>query len=135
MNNFLAPCVIALMAIAFDIIAGFYQAWVNSDLQSKAMKKGLQRKGGEVLFILMILIFNETLIMFDIYDNSAVAEIIKMTSLDGICTYIALKEATSIAENLCKANRELAGLPIMQHLRTAQEIKEDVERKENELSD
>lgn len=125
MDKYLAPCVIALLAIAFDIIAGFYQAWVNSNIKSKEMKKGLQRKGGEVLLILMILIFNEAVFALDIVDNSSIADIIKWTSLDGICSYIALKEATSIAENLCKANPELAGLPVMQHLHTAQELNDE----------
>ncbi len=127
MDNYLAPCIIALMTIAFDIIAGFYQAWVNSNIKSKEMKKGLQRKGGEVLLILMILIFNEAVFMLNLVDNSSIADIIKLTSLDGICSYIALKEATSIAENLCKANPELAGLPVMQHLHTAQELNEEKE--------
>ncbi len=125
MGNFLAPCVVSLTAIAFDVIAGFYQAWVNSDIQSTQMKKGLQRKGGEVIFILMILIFNEILLITNLFDSSQVADLIKLTSMDGICTYITLKEATSVCENLCKANPELAGLPVMQRLRTAQEISEE----------
>ncbi len=125
MDNYLVPCIFALMTIGFDIIAGFYQAWVNSNLQSKRMKQGLKRKGGEVLLILMILIFNETIIRLDVSQVSSVADIIKLTSLDGVCSYIALKEVTSIAENLCKANPELSGLPIMQHLHTAQEISDN----------
>ncbi len=125
MDNYLAPCIIALTTIAFDIIAGFYQAWVNSCIKSKEMKNGLKRKGGEVLLIVMILIFNEIIYTFGMVDGGSIADIIKLTSLDGICSYIALKEATSIAENLCKANPDLAGLPVMQHLHTAQEINEE----------
>ncbi len=128
MDKFIAPCIVALMTIAFDIVAGFYQAWVNSTIKSKEMKKGLQRKGGEVLFILMILIFNEFVFMFDLLETGAVAEIVKIASLDGICTYISMKEVTSICENLCKANPQLSDLPFMQHLHTAQEIKEDEEK-------
>ncbi len=127
MDSFVAPCIIALIAIAFDIIAGFYQAWVNTCIRSKEMKQGLKRKGGEVLLILMILIFNEFVFAFDLLETGAVAEIVKLASLDGICTYITLKEATSVCENLCKANQDLAGLPFMQHLHEAQEIRAEDE--------
>ena len=85
---FLLPAVCA----AADIITGWIQATINSCWDSTKMRKGLYRKGGEMLIVFLVYI---------IYLAVAIpVEIVK-----GVVIYIVIMELVSVIENL-----DLAGV-------------------------
>ena len=87
---FLLPAVCA----AADIITGWIQATINSCWDSTKMRKGLYRKGGEMLVVFLTYI---------IYLAVAIpVEIVK-----GVVIYIVIMELVSVIENL-----DLAGVPM-----------------------
>ena len=87
---FLLPAVCA----AADIITGWIQATINSCWDSTKMRKGLYRKGGEMLVVFLAYI---------IYLAVAIpVEIVK-----GVVIYIVIMELVSVIENL-----DLAGVPM-----------------------
>lgn len=90
------PC--ALMAI--DIITGFLGAWfVLKNFESAKMRAGLVKKVGEILIILVGILFT-------------VGMQLPMYLLKGISAYILLMECLSIIENLDKM-----GVPLPKFLK------------------
>ncbi len=80
------PC--AMMAI--DIITGFLAAWfVQKNFESAKMRAGLVKKAGEILIILMGVLFTTGMELTPYI-------------LQGISAYILLMECLSIIENLDK---------------------------------
>lgn len=75
----------AMMAI--DVITGLMGAWVRKDFQSTKMRSGLAKKAGELLIILIGLLFNYGMALPIVIVNC-------------IALYIIIMELMSIAENL-----------------------------------
>ena len=87
---FLLPAICA----AADIITGWLQATINSCWDSTKMRKGLFRKGGEMLVIVLAYVIYIAL--------SIPVEIVK-----GVAIYIVIMEIVSVIENL-----DLCGVPM-----------------------
>lgn len=83
-----------LVLIASDVVSGWIQATINSTWDSTKMRKGLFRKGGEMLVIVIAWVVGIAIPM-DI--NIAVF----------FSAYIVLMELVSVIENL-----DLAGIPM-----------------------
>ena len=83
-----------LVLIASDVVSGWIQATINSTWDSTKMRKGLFRKGGEMLVIAIAWVVGIAIPM-DI--NIAVF----------FSAYIVLMELVSVIENL-----DLAGIPM-----------------------
>ena len=83
-----------LVMIAADVLSGWIQATINSTWDSTKMRKGLFRKGGEMLVVVIAWIVGIAVPM-DI--NIAVF----------FSAYIVLMELVSVIENL-----DLAGIPM-----------------------
>ena len=83
-----------LVLIASDVVSGWIQATINSTWDSTKMRKGLFRKGGEMLVVVIAWIFGIAIPM-DV--NIAVF----------FSAYIVLMELVSVIENL-----DLAGIPM-----------------------
>ena len=83
-----------IIMMAADIITGWLQAAINGTWDSTKMRKGLYRKGGEMLIVFLVYI---------IYLAVAIpVEIVK-----GVVIYIVIMELVSVIENL-----DLAGVPM-----------------------
>lgn len=87
--------------IAIDVLTGVLNAWIENDLKSYLLRKGLGKKGGEILAIVL----GELLVC-----GLAVPKQI----LGGISIYITFMEIISICENLDKL-----GVPIPGFIRRA----------------
>ena len=85
-----------VIGVVADIITGWIQASVNSAWDSTKMRKGLYRKGGELLFVILFFVVE--------YAFEAAAKVHIAT---GASIYIAAMEGLSILENL-----DQAGVPI-----------------------
>lgn len=83
-----------LVLIASDVVSGWIQATINSTWDSTKMRKGLFRKGGEMMVVVVAWIVGLALPM-DI--NIALFASV----------YIVIMEALSVLENL-----DLAGIPM-----------------------
>lgn len=106
-----------LVLIAADVVTGWIQASVNGTWDSTKMRKGLYRKSGELLTILVAYAIQE-----------AVTLPIDVTAC--ISAYVIIMELLSIIENL-----DQAGIPVPSFVRTklgkvAKEIDEGEETKE-----
>lgn len=89
-----------LILIGADIIAGWIQATINGTWDSTKMRKGLYRKSGELLTILIAYAIQE-----------AVTLPIDVTVY--ISAYVIIMELLSIVENL-----DQAGIPVPSFVRT-----------------
>lgn len=85
-----------LIGAASDIITGWIQASVNGTWDSTKMRKGLYRKGGEFLVVVLAFII-----------ECAIPVIGDMHVATGISWYIVLMEILSVIENL-----DQAGVPV-----------------------
>ena len=83
-----------LVLIASDVVSGWIQATINSTWDSTKMRKGLFRKGGEMMVVVVAWVVGIALPM-DI--NIALFASV----------YIVIMEALSVLENL-----DLAGIPM-----------------------
>lgn len=84
-----------LAFIAFDLITGFAQAWIHSEIQSRAMRVGIVHKALEIGIIALFWIVKAALLIQ-----------VKHWWEDPrawIAAYYCLMEAISITENLNKA--------------------------------
>ena len=104
----------AVLLMVFDIVTGYYQAWCNHTVNSQKLKAGWSRKGAEMLYLMLIITLNFALQHFG-FVPADYEELIALMSIDASSAYLILKELTSVCENLCKANPELAAVPFMQH--------------------
>lgn len=106
---------VAMMAI--DIVTGFINAWVKGEIKSSILRKGIAKKSGELVIILLGELF-----------------VIGMNLSVGICAgisiYIIIMELISIFENLDKL-----GVPIPKFVSkalhdTADKINEDNDKED-----
>ena len=80
-SQILAPCIFSLC----DILAGFIQAIINKDVDSKIMRIGLLHK---VLIIIVVLLSFVADLSFNLNFVSKI-----------VCGYVIIMETTSILEN------------------------------------
>lgn len=108
---FLCP----IIGAAADIITGWIQASVNGTWNSSVMRKGLYRKGGEFLVVIMAYVAELAI--------DAVAGVHLATCLS---MYIGLMELISVIENL-----NAAGVPVPTFLKNRlDKIKENADKNE-----
>ena len=88
-----------LFLMAADVITGWIQASVNSTWDSTKMRKGLFRKGGELLVIVLAFITEYAL------QVAAQAHVATFLSI-----YIVIMESLSVLENLDQAGIPLPGI-------------------------
>ena len=73
--------------IAIDVITGLIGAWVHNNFESSIMRAGLGKKAGELMIILIGVIFTAGMELPDYM-------------LSGLAVYIILMELMSVMENL-----------------------------------
>ncbi len=88
-----------VIGAAADIITGWIQASVNSTWDSTKMRKGLFRKGGELLVVVLAFITEYAL------QVAAQAHVATFLSI-----YIVVMESLSVLENLDQAGIPLPGI-------------------------
>jgi toxin secretion/phage lysis holin len=107
---------IFMLPLAFmliDFISGFLKAWKNNEIDSSKMRKGLVKKLGEVL----MLVVGELIVAGTMLPYSS--DILKFIS-----GYLCLMEAISIFENLA-----LLGVPVPGFInRTLKQTAETIEK-------
>lgn len=86
--------VLPLVMMAADVITGWIQASINGTWDSTKMRKGLFRKSGEIMVLLLAYVI-----------HMAIALPVDVPAFFGI--YIIIMEILSVAENL-----DQAGLPV-----------------------
>ena len=110
--------VLPLVMMAADVITGWIQASVNGTWDSTKMRKGLFRKSGEIMVLLLAYVV-----------HMAIALPVDVPAFFSI--YIIIMEVLSVAENL-----DQAGLPvphwITKRLKKAAEIMTEGDPEEEE---
>lgn len=110
--------ILPLVMMAADVITGWIQASINGTWDSTKMRKGLFRKSGEIMVLLLAYVV-----------HMAIALPVDVPAFFGI--YIIIMEVLSVAENL-----DQAGLPvphwITKRLKKAAEIMTEGDSEEEE---
>lgn len=110
--------ILPLVMMAADVITGWIQASINGTWDSTKMRKGLFRKSGEIMVLLLAYVV-----------HMAIALPVDVPAFFGI--YIIIMEVLSVAENL-----DQAGLPvphwITKRLKKAAEIMTEGDPEEEE---
>lgn len=101
-----------LIGAGADIVTGWIQASVNNNWKSVIMRKGLYRKSGELLIVVLAFITEQ-----------AVPVIAQYRVATWISVYICIMEAISVLENLDKAG---VGFP-KSILRKLGKVKEELD--------
>ena len=101
-----------LIGAGADIVTGWIQASVNNNWKSVIMRKGLYRKSGELLIVVLGFVAEQ-----------AVPEIGQYKLATWISLYICIMEAISVLENLDKAG---VGFP-KSILRKLGKVKEELD--------
>lgn len=108
---FLFPMILA----GADVLTGWIQASINNTWDSTVMRKGLYRKGGEILVVLLAFI-----------SECAVAVMADVHLATCMSIYVVIMEAVSVIENL-----NMAGITVPEFIRTKlNKIKDDTEKGE-----
>ncbi len=106
-----------LIGAGADIVTGWIQASINNNWKSAIMRKGLYRKSGELLIVVLAFITEQ-----------AVPVIAQYRVATWISVYICIMEAISVLENLDKAG---VGFP-KSLLKKLGKVKEEIEGDEPE---
>lgn len=110
--------ILPLVMMAADVITGWIQASINGTWDSTKMRKGLFRKSGEIMVLLLAYVV-----------HMAIALPVNVPAFFSI--YIIIMEVLSVAENL-----DQAGLPvphwITKRLKKAAEIMTEGDSEEEE---
>ena len=106
-RNELWTVLIPIILMGVDIITGLTNAWVKGEIKSSILRKGLAKKIGEMVVLLM----GEVFLMGMNLPGGI---------MDGISIYIILMELISICENLAKL-----GVPIPKFIKNALAEAED----------
>ena len=93
-GNFAWILLVPVCMMTIDVITGLMDAWAMKNFMSAKMRAGLAKKGGELMIILVGLLFT--------YGMG-----IPLYILKGISIYIILMELMSIVENLDKLGAPL----------------------------
>lgn len=92
--NFIWLLVLPAAMMGIDVVTGLIGAWVHNNFQSAIMRSGLAKKAGELLIIVMGILFT--------YGMGLPPYIMTCVAL-----YIILMEAMSVTENLDKLGAPL----------------------------
>lgn len=114
------PLLLPIILMGADVLTGWIQASVNGTWDSTKMRKGLFRKSGEIIIIVLAYVVQ-------------VAIVLPINIFMFISIYICVMETLSVIENL-----DQAGLPVptwitrrlkkaMDEMQTGEEIKEEEE--------
>ena len=95
--------------IALDVVTGYSQAIANKCVSSEKMRKGFWHKMG-IVFVLILAGMVDICVQIGVGNQIGFATPI----FECACAYIIVMELTSILENVCKLNPELANNAIMQ---------------------
>ena len=106
-----------LIGAGADIVTGWIQASVNNNWKSVIMRKGLYRKSGELLIVVLAFIAEQAVPVIGQYKLAT-----------WISLYICIMEAISVLENLDKAG---VGFP-KSILRKLGKVKEELDGDEPE---
>ena len=111
--------ILILILIALDIITGTIKAIATNTFNSKEMRKGLIRKSGTILLVLLAYGLQ--------YASIVIPELPQELGLvyDGTALYICLMEIASNVENILVINPELGGDAIRKFFNIKHEIKGD----------
>lgn len=110
--------------MCLDFFSGVIAALVKGAWRSQAMREGLLHKCSLILCMLLGVALNAGQRYMDLG--------ITIPAYQSICVYIALMEAGSTVENICKANPGMVPNKIKSMLGLDVEDNEDREEKENE---
>ena len=105
-----------LIGAGADIVTGWIQASVNNNWKSVIMRKGLYRKSGELLIVVLAFIAEQAVPVIGQYKLAT-----------WISLYICIMEAISVLENLDKAG---VGFP-KSILRKLGKVKEELDGDEH----
>ena len=92
--------VVTGLFILVDILTGVWNAIKQKKFESSAMREGLFHKSGSVLCVVFGVLVDYAQSLFDIGVQVPVSTM--------FCLYIMSMEITSIIENICKINPEIA---------------------------
>lgn len=106
-----------LIGAGADIVTGWIQASVNNNWKSVIMRKGLYRKSGELLIVVLAFVAEQAVPVIGQYKLAT-----------WISLYICIMEAISVLENLDKAG---VGFP-KSILRKLGKVKEELDGDEPE---
>lgn len=106
-----------LIGAGADIVTGWIQASINNNWKSVIMRKGLYRKSGELLIVVLAFIAEQAVPVIGQYKLAT-----------WISLYICIMEAISVLENLDKAG---VGFP-KSILRKLGKVKEELDGDEPE---
>lgn len=106
-----------LIGAGADIITGWIQATVNGEWDSTKMRKGLYRKGGELLVVIIAFVA-----------EAAIPVVAEYKVATWISLYIVIMEAVSVLENLDQAG---VGFP-KSILKKLGKVKEELDGGEDE---
>lgn len=88
--------------ICLDVVTGMVGAIVNQELSSSKIREGIAHKFTYVVLIVLAEVLSMVTRYVNIgFDCTAIVV--------GVCVLIILSEVTSILENCCKINPQLAG--------------------------
>ena len=106
-----------LIGAGADIVTGWIQATINGTWDSTKMRKGLYRKGGELLVVIIAFIA-----------EAAIPVVAEYKVATWISLYIVIMEAVSVLENLDQAG---VGFP-KSILKKLGKVKEELDGDEDE---
>lgn len=112
--------VLPLSFMLIDFISGFLKAWKNNEIDSSKMRKGLIKKVGEVL----MLVVGELLVAGTMLPYSS--DVLKFIS-----GYLCLMELISIFENLALLGVPIPGFITKTLKQTAETIEKETINNEN----
>ena len=108
-----------LIGAGADIVTGWIQASVNNNWKSVIMRKGLYRKSGELLIVVLAFVAEQAVPVIGQYKLAT-----------WISLYICIMEAISVLENLDKAG---VGFP-KSILRKLGKVKEELDGDDDQKS-
>ena len=106
-----------LIGAGADIVTGWIQATINGTWDSTKMRKGLYRKGGELLVVIIAFIA-----------EAAIPVIAEYKVATWISLYIVIMEAVSVLENLDQAG---VGFP-KSILKKLGKVKDELDGEDND---
>ena len=96
----ITACIVFGILIALDVITGVVKGLYKKKLNSATMRKGLYRKLGEILAVVVLLITENIGAYYDI-------GVLPSGVCLAFCGYIGVMEIISIIENLCELNPKI----------------------------
>ena len=109
MNSVCIAIILVLAFIALDVLFGVVNAALKHELDSGKMREGLTHKMGELLFLILGILFNYA------SDTLHIAENIPF--IQGFAVPLIVMELFSLLEIVKSMNPDLASMPIFKYLK------------------